>query len=161
MVSARERDSSKRQVSGHSCQMWQPLWIFKVNFLHQTHTAVRNHQKIAVKEGRKGTMLNQTTVAVEFFKSSTTSHVAGSPHYLLCGGVRQCVQCSSPAIFKPMAPLSLSAELRFSVGVMDMQIGLNVSTRPSKGKYLHPHSQRWASWYRQQRALLCLHTCVN
>lgn len=44
-------------------------------------------------------------------------------------------QCSaSPPMFKATAPLSLGAEMGFSVGVMDMQIGLNVSTRPSKGK---------------------------
>lgn len=55
------------------------------------------------------------------------------------------------AIFKAAAPLSLSAMMGFSVGVMDMQIGLNVSTRPSKGKYLHSQSEtslillRWAA----------------
>lgn len=50
-----------------------------------------------------------------------------------------------PVIFKPTAPLSLSAEMGFSVGIMDMQISPNVSTRPSKCKYLHTHLQMSSS----------------
>lgn len=63
-------------------------------------------------------------------------------HYLFCVILRQLSMLCFPAIFKPTAPLSLTAGMGFSVGIMDMQIGLNVSTRPSKGKYLHSHLKR-------------------
>lgn len=63
-------------------------------------------------------------------------------HYLICKRVRQLSVLCFPTLFKPTAPLSPCAEMGFCVGVMDRQIGLNVSTRPSKEKYLHSHSQR-------------------
>lgn len=76
-------------------------------------------------------------------------------HYFSCERAKQHSMLRFLELFKATASVSLSAEMGSSAGIMDIQIGLNVSTRPSKGKFLHSHSQRWVSlWCPLNRDLL-------